>query len=186
MTETTHAAPRAMSRGARSFGERLIAALKLETALYEEVEHDQSALGQAAVVVGLAALASAVGALGVLGPGAILAGLVAAFVSWLVWTALVWLVGVKMFGHTSDFEELLRTLGFVAAPQILNVLMLVPFAIVQSLVGIAVLAMTAIAFIRATREALDIDTPKAVGVAALGVVVYVVLAAAFGTGAYFG
>lgn len=164
----------------RSFGQRIAAALRLESSLYEEVEHDRGALGQAAGVVALAAVATALGAVGVVGTSGILGGLLTAFVSWVVWTTLVWLVGVKIFDHTSDFEELLRTLGFVAAPQMLYVLAIIPLSPWQAIVGLVVLAMTVVAFVRAVRQALDVDTGHAVLVAALAVVANVLLTGAFG------
>ena len=176
---TTHATSRAAGHLRRSFGQRLLAALKLEAALYEEVEHDASALPQAAGVVALAAVASALGSLGAFGSAALLSGLIAAFVSWVLWAAIVWLVGVKVFAHTSDFEELLRTLGFVAAPQLLYVLAIIPFGLWQALVALVVVVMTLVAFVRATRQVLDVDTGRALVVAGLGVLAYLLLGAAF-------
>ena len=167
-------------RARRSFSERIIAALKLDPTVYEEVEHDPEALGQAAGVVAFAALAAAVGAIGVAGTRGVLAGLVSAFVTWVVWTALVWLIGVKLFDHTSDFEELLRTLGFVAAPQLLYVLAVVPFAPWRLLVGLVVLGMTVVAFVRAVRHALDVETGRALTVAALAAATQILIAAGFG------
>jgi predicted neutral ceramidase superfamily lipid hydrolase len=170
--------PGTLSR--RTFSERLFAALKLESTLYEEVEHDPQALAQAAGVVALAGLASALAGLGVLGPVALLSGLLSAFVAWVVWSTVVWVVGVKLFDHTTDYEELLRTLGFVAAPQLLYVLAILPFTVWQALVGLVVLVMTGIGFVRATRQALDVETGRALVVAALGLLLYLAIAAVFG------
>ena len=58
---------------------------------------------------------------GALGSVAIPGALISAFASWMLWAAIVWVVGVKLFRHSSSYEELLRTLGFVAAPQLLYV-----------------------------------------------------------------
>lgn len=161
----------------RPFVERLVAALRLDATLYEEVEHDADALPQAAGVVALAAVAAAVGALGMVGVGGVLGALVNTFVTWIVWTTLVWLIGVKVFDHASDFEELLRTLGFVTAPQILYVLAILPFAVWHTIVGAVVLVMSVIAFVRALRQALDVDTGRAVLVAGIAVVAQVLLVA---------
>jgi len=165
----------------RSFGERFVAALKLDPTVYEEVEHDRDALGHAAAVVAIAAIAGAI--VGATGHGGFLGGLVQSFASWLIWTAIVWIVGVKLLGHTSDFEELLRTLGFVAAPQALVILAIVPIRFWQFLVGIAVLVMTLVAFFRAVRAALDVDTAGAwlaVGLAVLAQLVLVMALAGIG------
>ena len=48
----------------RSLVERMIAAAKLDIHLYEEVEADADATSQAALVVGLVAVASAIGGAG--------------------------------------------------------------------------------------------------------------------------
>lgn len=173
-TESTAEATAGSARH-RSFGQRFLAALRLESALYEEVEHDGGALGQATLVVALGGLASGVMAASVLGAPGLLSGIVSSFLAWLVWTAIVWGIGVKLFDHTSNFEELLRTLGFVAAPQVLYVIALVPVQVVRWIVGLVVLAMTVLAFVRAVRQALDVDTGRALFVSFLSVVAYVAI-----------
>lgn len=159
----------------RSFGERLVAALKLDASVYEEVEHDPSALPQAAAVVALAAVASGLAAIGAVGFVGVIAGVLGSFIAWGLWTVLVWFVGVKILNHTSDFGELLRTLGFVTAPQILHVIGVIPVAILQALVGIVVLVMTVVAFVRAVRQALDVDTGRAALVSLAAVALYVLV-----------
>ncbi len=161
----------------RSFVERFVAALKLDPTVYEEVEHDPDALGQAALVVTIAALA---GALVGVGHGGFFAGLVQAYFGWLLWAAIVWIVGVKLLGHTSDFGELLRTLGFVAAPQALWILAVVPIRPWRLLVFLVVLVMTVLAFFRAVRAALDVDTAGAWLAVGLAVLAQIVLGMAMG------
>ena len=104
-------------------------ALRLDPALYEEVEHDDSELLHAIAVVALAAVASAIGSLGWAGPSAFAPLLAAGYLSWLLWTTLCWLIGVRVLEHRSDFAELLRTVGFVSAPQLLYVLLRIPVPI---------------------------------------------------------
>jgi hypothetical protein len=182
MTEptSTHEAIETTPGASRNFASRLVAALRVDASLYEEVEHDPRALGQATAVVALAGIASGIGALGVIGASALPSGVVSTFLAWLIWTAVVWLIGVKLFHHTSDFEELLRTLGFVAAPQLLYVLAVIPIALIQGLVALLVLALTVVAFVRAVRQALDVDTGRAFFVSALSVAAYLVVAIVFG------
>ncbi len=162
--------------GPRTFVERVIGAIKLDASVFEEVEHDGDAIGQAAGVVGLAGIANGLAAAGALGTGGLVAGIIGSFLGWLLWTGVVWLIGVRLFKHSSDFEELLRTLGFVFAPQILLVIGLIPFALLQAVLGLAVLVMTVVAFIRAVRQALDVDTGRAFFVSAMAVVAYLLLA----------
>ncbi len=75
----------AQSRGLIS---RMIRAMKLQPALYEEVEADKSANTQAALVIVIVAVATAIGAGLSSLSGNILAavwGLVIALVGWLLW-----------------------------------------------------------------------------------------------------
>src|SRR5690606_10356704 len=108
-----------------SITERMMGAARLDTATYEEVEHDSSATGQAAVVVAVVAVASAIGAIGSEGAGPI-AALIGAFIGWLVWSGITYLIGDKLLGGTASWGELLRTLGFAQAPGVLYVLGIVP------------------------------------------------------------
>jgi hypothetical protein len=165
-----------------SFGSRLRAALWLEPSLYESVEADPRALGQAATVVALAGIANGIGALPTSGAGALIGGLAMSFVAWLMWAGVVWLIGVKLFEHSSNFEELLRTLGFAAAPQLLYVLGWIP--VLGAVVALVVLVMTGIAIFRAMRAALDVDSGRALFLALLAVVAYALLRALLGLGAW--
>lgn len=151
----------------RPFLERLIGALKLDPTVFEEVEHDEGALPQAAGVVALAAVARA------LTGGGVVAGFVAGFVGWVVATALIWLIGVRIFKHTSDFLELLRTLGFASAPQIVLVLVALPLGPLSALIALAVLAFSIAAFVIAVRQALDVTTGRALLVCVLAFVLNV-------------
>jgi len=164
----------------RGFGARLLSAVRLDASVYDEVEHDPRALPQAAAVVGLAALTTALGALGMLGLRGLLAGVVLAGVSWAVWTTIVWAIGVKLLHHTSDFEELLRTLGFVAAPQLLWLLAIVPWPLLHGLLAVVIGIMTLVSFFLAVRQALDIGSGRALLVSLLAVGSYLVLGVAVG------
>lgn len=148
----------------RSFGERLLGALRLDATVYEEVEHTPDALGQAAGVVALAAIARS---LGVPGEGGLIGGVAAGFVGWLFGTAVIWLVGVKILQHSSDFQELLRTLGFASAPQVLYVLGVIPLGPLEPVLALAVFVLGIFAWVIAVRQALDITTGRSVAVCAL-------------------
>ena len=162
---------------AHSFGDRLIGAMKLDAAIFEEVEHDVDAVGQAAGVVALAGAALGIGAIHSEGIGAVFAGLVASFTMWFLATTIVWAVGVKIFEHTSDFAELLRTLGFAWAPQILLTVGIIPLGPLGGLLWTAVLVLVVAAFVIAARQTLDVSTARAVLICLLGVIP----AAVFGT-----
>ena len=63
-----------------SFRDRIIRAVKLDAQLYEEVEADTGAMGQAMGVVVLSSMAAGVGSVAIGGRGGILAGTIAALI----------------------------------------------------------------------------------------------------------
>ena len=73
--------------GTHSFTERMIGAARLDVDIYEEVEADTTATMQAAGVVAIVALASAIGGIGDGTQGAI-GGLLGAIVGWLLWAGI--------------------------------------------------------------------------------------------------
>lgn len=165
----------------RSLTERMKGAALLEIPVYEEVEHDTTATSQAAVVVGIVAVCSAIGSVGA-GGGGIVSGLVGAYLGWLVWSAVTYFIGTRVFGGTATWGELLRTLGFAQSPGVLNLLAIVP--LLGWLVRLGVFFWLLACGIVAIRQALDFGTGKAVLTAILGwaamVVVSVLFALLFG------
>lgn len=151
------------------FVDRVMRALRLEAALYEEVEADVSALPQALAVVVLSSLAAGIGSLR-FGLAGLLLGVFAALVGWVLWALVVYLVGVKMLPEPqtkSDIKELLRATGFASAPGLIRVLGAIPY-LGGLVVLIASLWMLA-AMVIAVRQALDYQsTWRAVGVCLLG------------------
>ena len=137
----------------------------LDVDMYEEVEADQTATGQAAGVVALVAVAQAIGGAGEGGPG-VLAGVLSALLGWLLWAGITYLIGAKLFRGTATWGELLRTLGFAQTPGVLHVLDIIP--ILGGLIRFGVAIWVLIAGIIAIRQALDISTGRAILTAALG------------------
>ena len=160
--------------GHRSIVDRMKGAAMLDIATYEEVEADTTATGQAAVVVAIVAVASAIGALRD-GGASIIGGLVAAFIGWLIWSGVTYLIGTRVFGGTATWGELLRTIGFAQSPGVLLVLGIIP--VVGLLVRFAVWIWTLVAGIIAIRQALDFSTGKAILTALLGWLCMMVLVA---------
>jgi hypothetical protein len=169
--------------------ERIMGVFKLDKATFADVEQDQTATTQAAMVVVLVAILAGIGAaigavmfnrtmpgvieslessLGdtfnsVLAPqmspiGAFINAALGAVVAWLIWSALTYFVGTKLFNGTADMGEMMRVIGFAQAPRLLSVLGFIPclgpllsfagwvWALAASFVGI--------------REGLDLDSGK--------------------------
>lgn len=162
-----------------ALGSRMLRAAKLDAALYEEVEADRGALGQAMLVVVLSSLAAGVGGAGQGGVAWLFAGTVAALASWFVWAWLVYLIGTKMLPEPqtrSDIGELLRTTGFSSAPGVIRVLGIVPG--LAAAVALVAAVWMLVAMVIAVRQALDYSgTGRAVGVCLIGWLIQVAVLA---------
>jgi hypothetical protein len=156
---------------------RMKGAAMLDVQVYEEVEADQSATTQAAIVVAIVAVAQAIGGAGDGGRG-IIAGVIGAAVGWLLWAGITYLIGDKLLGGTATWGELLRTIGFAQAPGVLYVFAIIP--ILGWLVRIVVALWVLVAGIVAIRQALDFSTGKAVLTAVLGWLAVMLLTLVFG------
>ena len=90
-----------------SFHERIIGAAKLDIHIFEEVENDFSALGQAMIVVVLSSLAGSIGLLGRGGESfSIIAGTVANLVVWFLWAWITYLIGTRILPMPQTHADL--------------------------------------------------------------------------------
>lgn len=165
---------------ARSITDRMLGALRLETAAYEEIEADQKATGEAAFIIVATSLVS--GAVnGVLtGASSGFFGALGSFLGWVFYAWIAYIVGVKLFPGKetkSSWGEVARTLGYANTARFLIIFELVPgfAAITRTLVGLWVLVATVVAL----RSALDISTGRAIWIAiasAIGQLIVIALA----------
>jgi hypothetical protein len=157
---------------------RMVRAAQFDGHLYEEVERDVDATGQAATVVAIVAIATGIGGLREGGIFGLIFGVVGALVGWVVWSAITYWVGKNIFKtHNTQVTlgEMLRTLGFAQSPGVLNILGLIPVlgALVSLIVGIWVLVLGVIAI----RHAMDFSTGRAIGTALVGFIPYIIILA---------
>ena len=159
-----------------SLGNRMIRAAKLDSSLYEEVEADSGATGQAMLVVVLSSVAAGIGSAGIGGLKALIFGALSALAAWYIWAFLTYIIGTKLLPESqteADVGQLLRTIGFSSSPGLLRILGIVP-----GLMGIVFLVCAIwmlIAMVIAVRQALDYHgTGRAIAVCLIGWVVQVV------------
>jgi len=153
--------------------QRMLRAARLDVNLYEEVEADRTATGQAMAVVVMSAVAAGVGTMAHGGMGNLFAAAIGALISWYVWALLTYLIGTKLLPEANthaDLGELLRTIGFASSPGLIRVLGIIP-----GLGGIVFMAASVwmlVAMVIAVRQALDYSsTGRAVAVCLVGWVV---------------
>jgi hypothetical protein len=133
-----------------SLGERMVGAMQGNAATFEEIERDQSAMGQAVTVIVIAGVAALIGNLFRAGVTAGVFALVASLVMYAVWAVIVTLVGTKVMPEPqtkADFAETFRTIAFAASPGVLNVLAIIPFLgpLISILIGLWSLVIMVIA-----------------------------------------
>lgn len=155
-----------------SFVDRMVGAARLRSDIYEEVEADKGAMGQAIAVVVLSSIAAGIG-LGAItkgGPSGIVLGVVAALVGWFIWAFLTYFIGTRLLPEPetrSDMGELLRTIGFSSTPGLIRI-----FGIVPGMSGIVFFISSVwmfAAMVIGVRQALDYkSTLRAVGVCFIG------------------
>lgn len=159
------------------FVDRMIRAAKLDVNLYEEVEADKGAMGQAMTVVVISSIAAGLGSIVKGGIGGIFIGTITALIGWYVWAYITYLIGTKLLPEPqtrADHGELLRTIGFSSSPGLIRVFGIIPglAGIVFSIASIWML----VAMVIAVRQALDYSgTLRAIGVCVIGWVIQVVL-----------
>jgi hypothetical protein len=166
-----------------SFLQRLMGAAALDPAIYEEVEADPAALGQAMLVVVLASLSAGIGAVGF--GGSIAAApvfAVVALMSWAAWALVTFEVGSRVMPTPEtrvSLGQLLRTIGFSATPGIISAIGFMP-GLTRPVFIVSSVWML-VAMVVAVRHALDFrSTARAVGVCVVGWVLAIAIAAILG------
>jgi len=159
----------------------MVRAAKLEVGLYEEVEADTRANGQAFTAVLIASLASGIGAgiasLRVEGGTwffwGLLLGLVMAIIGWLAWSLIAYWLGTTLFRGpetSATYGELLRTIGYSNSARVLSFFSFIPY--LGGIIAFAVSVWVLIAGVIAVRQALDFSTWRAIGTCVVGWIIY--------------
>ena len=142
--------------------QRAIGAARLDGATYEEVEHDLNANTQALTIVGLAAVAAAIGGLSD-GFSGLISALISGLVGFAIASYFVYFVGTRLTPSTATsatYGEVLRCLGFAYAPNVLLFLHIIPGigGLFSFLIGIwAIVTMVV-----ATMHALEMSALRAI------------------------
>ena len=100
---------------------RFVGALVLDAAAFEDIEADRRSAVQSAIVVMAVCAAGGLAAagLGIAGAASFVSGAVMALGGWLVWVGVIAVLGTTALPEPqtrSDVRELLRVLGYAAAP----------------------------------------------------------------------
>jgi hypothetical protein len=169
---------------ANTFLQRLIGAAALDPAIYEEVEADVTATGQAVAVVIASSLAAGLGARALGGNTIVNAAFftMVSLMAWSTWAIVTYEIGAHVIPEEqtrADVGQLLRTIGFATAPGILRVFGILPGVAIPAFAITAVWML--VAMIVAVRQALDYkSTGRAIAVCVMGWVLAITLAVGLG------
>jgi hypothetical protein len=159
------------------FPDRVLRAVKLDVHLFEEVQADPRAMGQAVAVVVLSSMAAGIGTWRIGGINAVLGNAFTSLLGWYIWAYLTYFIGTRLLPEpqtNAEPGELLRTLGFASAPGIIRVVAIVP-GLAESTFLVAALWMLT-AMVIAVRQSLDYEsTWRAVGVCVVGWVMQLII-----------
>jgi hypothetical protein len=163
-----------------TFLQRAIGAAKLDVGVFEEIEADRTATGQALLIVVLSTAAAGIGLTASDAP--VLHRVMLALLFWVLWAIATYIVGVYLMPEPqteTNVGELLRTIGFGASPGMLRILGIVP--LVGATIYVISTAWMLVAIVIAIRQALDYkSTARAVVVCIITGLIGVVMAALLG------
>ena len=162
--------------------QRMLGAALFNAHTYEEIEADQSALGQALAVVILVTVCGAIGGLvsdilaGASAIGIILGlcfGLAFGIVRWALWVTVIFMVGGSLLRTSNtqiSWSEMGRVLGFAYTPGLLTIFSWVPG--IGWLISLAAFFWTLAAAIMGVRQAMDFEgTGRAIAVVVIAGVI---------------
>ena len=157
-----------MASGMTRFVLRYMGTMMLDAGAFEDVEADRHAGLQAVATVAITCAAAAFAAMSIRAAGApgFAFGVAAMMGAWTVWALLISTIGTRLMPEPqtrSNPSELLRTIGFAAAPGVFFIFAAV--RVVTPLVVIVVSAWMIAAAVMAVRQTLDYrSTGRAVAV----------------------
>ena len=154
---------------------RMTRAALLDAKVFEEVEGDKAATGQAIAVVVLSSIMLGIGFISTGGVVGLVFGVILGLISWAIQAWLNYFIGTKVLAEAqthADWGQVARAMGFAYSPRLLLILLLIPNVQIKALVFVVVTIWVWIAMVVAVRQALDYkSTIRAVAVTFVGALI---------------
>ena len=154
----------------------MVRALKLDRALYREVEHDPKASAQGLIIIVIVSVFQAAGRffdnliLGLPLVGLFsqaIAGFLETVIGLAIWSYLLYFIGTKVFKGVATPQEVWRTTSFARSP---GIFFIIPF------IGTIIASVwILIAYFIAAKEALDLSTGRTLAAALISFLPFLVL-----------
>jgi hypothetical protein len=138
-------------------------AIRLDATVFQEIARDENAMSEAAIIVTVVTLLSAIGtgiASGNFIVTLIVSWLMSIIVGWIGWAILTYFIGTALFKGDTSIPEMMRVLGYATAPQLLGIFGFIPCVGWLAALAGAILAL--IAGVIAVREAMEFETGQAI------------------------
>ncbi len=178
---------------------RIIGILKLDVNTFEEIEHDEAATAEAAIIVAVVAVLSAISGffgaqasnntfqqlsqqfegdiplemMAISPIGGAFAAFIGVFITWILWSALTYVIGTNLFKGQATMGEMLRVLGYAQVPRLLNIFSFIPC--LGAIVALVALVWSLVVGFIAVRQGLDIDNTQTAITVVLSFLVAVVV-----------
>lgn len=162
--------------------QRMIRAAMLDAQVFEEVEHDPTKDQEALMAVLFVALVNGILSFPIsliFGHGfvnsvfSLVFGVVWTVIGYYLYAYLAFYIGTSLFQGQADFGELRRVLGYAYAPAILSWIPCLGFLVAA--------VWSFVAGVIAIRQALDVDTTKALLTALISIAVIFIVGALLGS-----
>lgn len=140
----------------RLFTNRIWRAIRLDSTVYERVEHDKSFDLQSISIIILSSVAAGIGSLNTVAFPDVLINISAALFGWFLWAYLTMFLGTRYMPELlteATYGQMVRTAGFASSPGLFRIFGIVPY------IGTAVFFIAQIwmllAMVIAVKQALD-------------------------------
>jgi hypothetical protein len=164
--------------------QRLRRLVTLDTSVFDEIRTDTAATIPAAIVAVVSVVLFALGGwlwwivedfgrTGRFFVESVVVGSILAIILWAVWVGITYVVLTQVFRARADINELLRVMGFAAAPLALGLLFFIPA--IGFGIAFAVLALFFGAHLIAVQSATDADAGKVLIATAAGFAVWAIV-----------
>jgi hypothetical protein len=144
-----------------SIVERALGVIQLRKPVFEEIEHDTNATGQALVIVVAAAIAAAIGGANEAQAGGPIWQALLSIVGWIAFSFVAFFVGTTLFKSPQtdvSLGQVMRLVGFAQAPKILAVFGFIP--LLGGIIGLVAAVWFVVVAVYALAAAFDTDEAR--------------------------
>ena len=170
--------------GGTSLIDRMIGFATLNNRVMKDVERDTNGTTQALIVVVLAAIAGAIGAINGGGDqqenqnliASMLGGSISAIAGWIVFSVIAYFVGASLFATSQTsvtIGQVLRVVGFAQTPKLIGALGFIP--LIGGLASLIAWIWFIVVAIVAIRTAFEFTTERAIGTSIVALIVQVLV-----------